>query len=101
MANSEGTVLLSGQKLVATAGTAEALVASTRRVKRVQIVALSSNTKPVCVGGSDVASTTNGGLPASGPISLEAEGWMDLKDIYVDADVDVDGEGVDFYGVRA
>ena len=35
MANSEGTVLLSGQKLVATAGTAEALVASTRRVKRV------------------------------------------------------------------
>ena len=40
MANSEGPVLLSGQKLVATAGTAEALVASTRRVKRVQIVAL-------------------------------------------------------------
>ena len=99
MANSEGTVLLSGQKLVATAGTAEALVASTRRVKRVQIVALSSNTKPVYVGGPDVASTTNGGLTASGSISLEAEGWMDLKDIYVDADVD--GEGVDFYGVRA
>ena len=99
MANSEGPVLLSGQKLVATAGTAEALVASTRRVKRVQIVALSSNTKPVYVGGSDVASTTNGGLTASGSISLEAEGWMDLKDIYVDADAD--GEGVDFYGVRA
>ena len=99
MANSEGTVLLWGQKLVATAGTAEALVASTRRVKRVQIVALSSNTKPVYVGGSDVASTTNGGLTASGSISLEAEGWMDLKDIYVDADAD--GEGVDFYGVRA
>ena len=92
-------MLLSGQKLVATAGTAEALVASTRRVKRVQIVALSSNTKPVYVGGSDVASTTNGGLTASGSISLEAEGWTDLKDIYVDADVD--GEGVDFYGVRA
>ena len=99
MANSEGPVLLSGQKLVATAGTAEALVASTRRVKRVQIVALSSNTKPVYVGGSDVASTTNGGLAASGSISLEAEGWMDLNGIYVDADVD--GEGVDFYGVRA
>ena len=99
MANSEGPVLLSGQKLVATAGAAEALVPSTRRVKRVQIVALSSNTKPVYVGGSDAASTTNGGLTASGSISLEAEGWMDLKDIYVDADVD--GEGVDFYGVRA
>ena len=92
-------MLLSGQKLVATAGTAEALVASARRVKRLQIVALSSNTKPVYVGGADVASTTNGGLTASGSISLEAEGWMDLKAIYVDADVD--GEGVDFYGVRA
>ena len=99
MANSEGPVLLSGQKLVATAGAAEALVASAKRVKRLQVIALSSNTKPVYVGGSDVASTTNGGLTASGSISLEAEGWMDLKDIYVDADVD--GEGVDFYGVRA
>ena len=99
MANSEGPVLLSGEKLVTTAGTAEALVASTRRVKRVQVSALSSNTKPVYLGGSDVASTTNGGLAASGSISLEAEGWMDLNDIYVDADVD--GEGVDFYGVRA
>ena len=99
MANSEGPVLLSGQKLVTTAGTAEALVASTKRVKRVQIIALSTNTKPVYLGGADVSSTTNVGLAASGSISLEAEGWMDLKDIYVDADVD--GEGVDFYGVRA
>ena len=99
MADSEGPVLLSGQKLVATAGAAEALVASTKRVKRLQVIALSTNTKPVYLGGSDVSSTTNGGLVASGSISLEAEGWMDLKAIYVDADVD--GEGVDFYGVRA
>ena len=99
MANSEGPVLLSGQKLVATVGTAEALVASTKRVKRLQVIALSTNTKPVYLGGSDVAFTTNGGLASSGSISVEAEGWMDLKDIYVDADVD--GEGVDFYGVRA
>ena len=99
MANSEGPVLLSGQKLVATAGAAEALVASTKRVKRLQVIALSTNTKPVYLGGSDVSSTTNGGLVASGSISLEAEGWMDLKAIYVGADVD--GEGVDFYGVRA
>ena len=99
MANSEGPVLLSGQKLVTTAGTAEALVAGTKRVKRLQVIALSTNTKPVYVGGSDVSSTTNGGLAASGSISLEAEGWMDLADIYVDADTA--GEGVDFYGVRA
>ena len=92
-------MLLSGQKLVATAGAAEALVASTKRVKRLQVIALSTNTKPVYLGGSNVASTTNGGLAASGSIRLEAEGWMDLKDIYVDADLD--GEGVDFYGVRA
>ena len=44
MANSEGPVLLSGQKLVTTAGTAEALVASAERVKRVQVIALSTNT---------------------------------------------------------
>ena len=80
MANSEGAVLLSRQKLVTTAGAAEALVASAKRVKRVQVIALSTNTKPVYVGGSDVASTTNGGLAASGSISLEAAGWMDLKE---------------------
>ncbi len=99
MANSEGPVLLSGQRLVSTAGSAESLVSSSRRVKRVQIVALSTNTGQVYVGGSDVATTTNGGLGASGSIALEAEGWMDLKDIYVDADTD--GEGVDFYAVKS
>ncbi len=99
MALSEGPVVVSGQRLVTSAGSPEALVSGGKRVKRLQIIALSTNTGQVYIGGSDVAATTNGGLSASDSITLEAEGWMDLKDIHVDAAVD--GEGVDFYAVRA
>ena len=38
MANSEGPVLLSGEKTVATAGTAEALLGTSQRVKSVATV---------------------------------------------------------------
>ena len=100
MAASESPVLYSFEKTVATAGTAEVLVAASKRVKSVVIVAKSDNTgRVVYVGGSDVSSSTNGGLGASQSISLEAAGWMDLADIYIDADTNV--EGVDFYAVKA
>ena len=98
MANSETPVLISGEKSVTTAGTAEAM-ASSQRVKSITIIAKASNTGQVYVGGSGVASTTNDGLDAGETLSVEAMGWMDLAGIYLDADTN--GEGVDFYAVKA
>lgn len=99
MANSEGPVLISGEKTVAAAGTAEALVASSQRVKSVVIIAKAANTGQVYLGGSDVASTTNDGLDARESVTIEGVGWFDLADIFVDADTNA--EGVDFYAVKA
>ena len=99
MANSEGPVLLSGEKTVAAAGTAEPLVGAIQRVKSVVIIAKRGNTNQVYVGGSDVASTTNDGLGAGESITIQAVGWLDLADIYLDADTSA--EGVDFYSVKA
>ncbi len=98
MATSESPVIMAGEKTVATAGTAVALNAS-QRVKAVTIIAKSGNTNRVYLGGADVSSSTNGGLGAGESISLEAVNWMDLADIYVDADTN--GEGVDFFAVKA
>ena len=99
MANSEGPVILAGEKTVAAAGTAETLVAATKRAKAVTIIAKAGNTGQVYVGGSDVASTTNDGLDAGESITIEAVGWLDLVGIYLD--VDTSGEGIDFYAVKA
>jgi hypothetical protein len=99
MANSEGPVLLSGEKTVAAAGTAEALAPASQRVKSVVIIAKGGNTNRVYIGGPDVASTTNDGLGAGEWVTIEAAGWLDLADIYLD--VGVNGEGVDFYAVKA
>ena len=59
MAASNSPTLLSSEKTVAAAGTAEAL-ATTQRVRSVTLIAKTGNTNKVYVGGSDVASTTNG-----------------------------------------
>jgi hypothetical protein len=53
MANSQGPVLLSGEKTVALAGTAEPLVGASQRVKSVVIIAKSGNTNRIYLGGSD------------------------------------------------
>ena len=98
MANSETPVLISGEKTVTTAGTAEA-IDSANRVKTITIIAKTGNIGQVYVGGSDVASSTNDGLDAGETLSIEAANWMDLADIYLD--VDTNGEGVDFYAVKA
>ena len=98
MANSETPVLISGEKTVTAAGTAEAITGA-NRVKAITIIAKTGNTGQVYVGGSDVASTTNQGLDAGETLSIETVGWMDLAGIYVD--VDTNGEGVDFYAVKA
>ena len=99
MANSEGPVLLAGEKTVTTAGTAESLVSTSQRVKSLVVIAKKGNTNQVYLGGADVASTTNDGLDAAETITIEAVGWLDLADIYLD--VDTNAEGIDFYAVKA
>ena len=101
MAASQTPVLYSDQKTVAVAGTAERLVAASLRVRSVVIGAKSGNTGKVFIGGSDVASTTNGGLAANSTLTITAEAasFFDLTDIWVNAAVS--GEGVDFYGMKA
>ena len=99
MAASNSPTLLATEKTVASAGTAEALVASSQRARSVTIIPKTSNTGQVYVGGSDVASTTNDGLEPGDVVTIPADGWLDLADIYVD--VDNNGEGVDFYAVKA
>lgn len=83
-----------GRKVVAAAGTAEALAASTP-IKRVHIQALESNTDMVVVGGATVvaASGTRRGiaLVAGQSVTLQID---DLAKIYVDAVTN--GEGVSY-----
>jgi hypothetical protein len=99
MAASETPTLVSGDKTVTAAGTAEAL-ATTQRVRSVTLVAKDNNTGRVFVGGADVASSTNRGLLAGDVLTHStASGWLNLADIYVDASVS--GEGVDYYAVKA
>lgn len=95
---SESPHILSGEAIVTTGGTAVALSAS-RRVRSVSIRAKAGNIGQVYVGGSDVDSTVNDGLDAGESISFDSVGWMDLADIFIDADTN--GEGVDFYAVKA
>jgi hypothetical protein len=98
VAASNSPTLVSSEKTVTASGTAEAL-SSSRRVKSVTVVAKTGNTGQVYVGGSDVAITTNDGLAPGDALEVGSEEWLDLNDIYVD--VDTNGEGVDFYGVKA
>ena len=82
-----------GSKDVTTAGTAEA-ISTTQRCKWVAIIAKSTNTGNVYVGGSTIDSTRGIPLAASESISLPAS---DLSLVYID--VDTNGEGVTFaYG---
>lgn len=98
MSISESPVLLSGEKTVTATGAAEALAAA-NRVKSVVIIAKAGNIGQVYVGGSDVDTATNDGLDAGETLSIEAVNWLDLADIFLD--VDTNGEGVDFYAVKA
>ena len=98
MAASETPTIIASEKTVTAAGTAEAL-ASAQRVRSVTIIAKTTNTGQVYVGGSDVASTTNDGLNPGDELEIPADNWLDLADLYVD--VDTNGEGVDFYAVKA
>ena len=80
-----------GVKTVTTAGTDEALAASTS-VKWVIIQAQTDNTGVIAVGGSGVDATVDSGngilLAASEKVTLPCD---NLADIYIDATVSTDG----------
>lgn len=98
MANSAiGDHMLAGAKTVTSAGTAEALGTETSFYKSIAIRAKAANTGKVYVGGSDVDSSTNGGLGAGDTVILESEHGVKLSDVYID--VGTNGEGVDFWAV--
>ena len=99
MAASNSPTLLASAKTVATAGQAEALSASSQRVRSLTLIAKTSNTGQVYVGGSDVSSSTNDGLAPGDALEIPADNWLDLTDVYLD--VDTNAEGVDFYAVKA
>lgn len=101
MANSVGASghLLSGAKVVTTAGTAVALEDGTvDLVRGLTIIALSTNTGRIFLGGADVDSSTNVGLNPGDALNLNGPNGLKLSDTYIDAAVN--GEGVDFYGVK-
>jgi hypothetical protein len=99
MGASETPTIISSEKTVTAAGTAEALSASSQRVRSLSVIAKTGNTGQVYVGGSDVASSTNDGLAPGDTLMVPSLNWLDLSAMYVD--VDVSGEGVDFYAVKA
>jgi len=87
-----------GVKVVASAGTDEALVAQITWAKWVTIQAQTDNTGIIAVGASGVDATVATGtgvaLAAGAMLTIPCE---DLKDIYIDATVT--GDGVRFtYG---
>ena len=84
-----------GLQLVASAGIAEALVATSTEIRAVLVNALPENTGNVVVGSSTVvaASATRRGI-ALVPGSSVLLRVKDLADLYVDAVVS--GEGVSF-----
>jgi hypothetical protein len=89
------TTIADGRKVVASAGTREALVGSSTACKRVDIMAETDNTDYVVVGGSTVvaAVATRQGIPLAAGQTYTFH-IDDLQDIYLDALVS--GEGVTF-----
>lgn len=91
----------SGSKSVAAAGTREALVRTRTPAAWVIVQATQTNTGKVYVGGNTVAVGAGVTLASPGDsVTFPYQGGLgayDLKEIYVDAEVN--GEGVDYdYG---
>ena len=98
MANSKASngVLLSGAKAVTSAGTAEA-IASSGLFNHLVIHAKPGNTGQVYVGGSDVDSSTNGGLSPGDTVKFSPNKGHVLALTAIYLAVDTSGEGVAFY----
>lgn len=86
------TTVVSGRKAVASAATAEKLVAATTACKRVSVAADLGNTNPVVVGGSTVvaANGSQNGIilvPGNAPVDIAID---DVSKLYVDAQTNGD-----------
>jgi hypothetical protein len=87
----------SDRKVVASAGTAVPLSATSVAINRVTITAETDNTNPVTVGGSDVvgALATRKGVPLAAGASItfdsQTDGVDELGDIFIDAVTSTEG----------
>jgi len=92
------------KKAVTSAGTAEALVASSTLVINAVIQAETSNTGTIFVGANDVDSDNGIELSAGNSVNIQVENpgligdlEIDLLDIFIDASVSTDGVKVLYY----
>lgn len=95
--------LVTGKKVVATAGTEVPLVAASKIVRRVLVKALVANTGAIYLGVNGVSSADGYQLNAGNEIDLPGLLWkeddkFDLHAIYIDSAVN--GEGVSFIYVE-
>ena len=88
------SVVVSGQKTIAAAGTQEAIAAS-GVCRSVTVKALATNTGNVFIGASTVSSADGFILSAGESVSLAINS---LATVYID--VAVNGEGVSYIAVR-
>ena len=86
-------VLFNGDKAVAVAGTAEALVSVATPCYEVTIQAKSTNTDKIFIGGENVPNDETGGVFLTGGQSITLTP-IDLQQIFVNSVVN--GEGVSF-----
>lgn len=90
MGSATATTLAHGRKTVATAGTAEA-VAATTTIVSISVKALGSNLGNVYVGTTGVTAATGYTLEPGDAVSIDID---DPAKVFVD--VDNDGEGVEY-----
>jgi hypothetical protein len=84
--------IITGNKAVTAAGTAERLVSTSTKVKKVWIQCESDNTENVAIGDANVNATAGSerGFVMDSLQSIPLED-VDLYEIYVDADTNGDG----------
>lgn len=97
--NSVTTMPGDGRKVVATGGTAEALVTTSVPVLQVDITAETDNTGIIVVGASTVVASlaTRRGTPLNAGDTYTIYN-VDLKDVYLDTTVN--GDGVTYTYIR-
>ncbi len=98
MATSLTREFVFGDEDVAAAGTAVPLEAADTRVRSVMLIAKDDNTGRIFYGGTDVDSSTQRGLAAGESIVIAGTRPFEIGTIFIDSSVN--GEGVDFVGVR-
>ena len=99
MAYEIASKIVSGRKVVDSAGTAEKLVATSTYCYRVDLSADLGNTNPVVVGNADVvaASGAQKGIvlvPGNDPVTILTD---DVSKIYVDSQTDGDAVCFNYY----